>query len=512
MKTPSPGTDRTAFRKGPAEMMDGCGEWPSGGAIAAPGQPCDPANGLEPQPARQQDPGPVRSSGDPSGLPAESDPAGGNGSDIPFVPREPDSLAHAGLTEGLVESLILKFLAYAATATGRDIAGQIRLPFGIVGEVLRRLKGDRLVVYKGAGTVGDFLYAPTEAGFERARLHSRQCTYFGAAPVPLDQYARSVSAQSIHRRRPTMPDLRSAFGDLVLGEELFYQLGQAISSGLGIFLYGSPGNGKTSIAERITRALGETIWIPRALVVGNEIIRLFDPSSHEALPEEPPPRPGAGRRVDRRWVQIQRPTIVAGGELTMDLLDITYNPAMGLGEAPLQLKSNGGTLVIDDFGRQRITPAELLNRWIVPLEKRYDFLNLRTGRKVQVPVDQLIVFSTNLEPRALVDEAFLRRIPYKIDVADPTEPEFRELFKRVAAEMGIAHCAESIDYLLRRHYHETGRPMRFCHARDLLNQVRIYCEFLERSLAVTREALDMAAKNYFAIMDGGGIPAGLPPR
>jgi len=507
----SPSFDRTAFRQQMAQLIGGCPEGPPDGAFGLLAPPCQQA--LEPEPFdSDQAPSPEPPFGAVSTPPLGRVPAAGNGSEGAFLPREPESLAQTGLSEALVESMVLKYVAHVATATGRDVANQVRLPFGIVSDVLRRLKDDRLVVYKGAATVGDFLYEPTEAGIDRARMLGKQCTYFGAAPVPLDQYARSVAAQSIRRCRPKLAALRKAFADLVLGEELFLQLGQAINSGLGIFLYGSPGNGKTSIAERITRAFGESIWIPRSLVVGNEIIRLFDPSSHPALPEAPQPAPGTGQRVDRRWVQIHRPTIVVGGELTMDLLEITHNPAMGLGEAPLQLKSNGGTLVIDDFGRQRITPAELLNRWIVPLEKRYDFLNLRTGRKVQVPVDQLVVFSTNLEPRELVDEAFLRRIPYKIDVTDPTEAELRKLFADTAAEMGIAHCPESVDYLIEKHYQETGRAMRFCHARDLLNQVRVYCEFLERPPAVTRESLDAAAKNYFAIMDGGGIPAGLPPR
>jgi len=507
----SPSFDRTAFRRQIAELIGGCEEGPPDGGFSLAAPPCQQAP--EPEPFdSEQAPAPEPPFGAVSTPPAGRAPAGGNGSKGAFLPREPQSLAQTGLTEALVESLVLKYVVHATTATGRDVANQVRLPFGIVGEVLRRLKDDRLVVYKGAATVGDFLYEPTEAGVDRARLLGKQCTYFGAAPVPLEQYARSVAAQSIRRHRPTMAALRKAFADLVLGEELFLQLGQAINSGLGIFLYGAPGNGKTSIAERITRAFGESIWIPRSLAVGSEIIRLFDPSNHEALPEAPQAGPGAGDHVDRRWVQIRRPTIVAGGELTMDLLDVTYNPGMGLGEAPLQLKSNGGMLVIDDFGRQRITPAELLNRWIVPLEKRYDFLNLRTGRKVQVPVDQLIVFSTNLEPRDLVDEAFLRRIPYKIDITDPTEAELRGLFADTAAEMGIAHCPESVDYLIEKHYRERGRAMRFCHARDLLHQVRVYCEFLDRPPAVTRQSLDAAVKNYFAIMDGGGIPAGLPPR
>jgi hypothetical protein len=202
--------------------------------------------------------------------------------------------------------------------------------------------------------------------------------------------------------------------------------------------------------------------------------------------------------VDQRWIRIRRPTIVVGGELTLESLEIKTNTNTGIGEAPLQMKSNGGTLVIDDFGRQRCSTDELLNRWIVPLETGYDYLNLASGRKIQVPFDQLIVFSTNLEPAALVDEAFLRRIPYKLDVQDPSEPQFRELFQLSASSMGIACRSEMVDYLIDTHYQRAGRPLRFCHPRDLLRQVSNFCSFHEVPREVTRQNLDAAVKNYFA--------------
>jgi predicted ATPase with chaperone activity len=225
----------------------------------------------------------------------------------------------------------------------------------------------------------------------------------------------------------------------LLNEKMFSRLGPAINSGRGLFLYGAPGNGKTSIAERVTAAFGNYVWIPRAIGVDGEIIRLFDPVNHLETPLEP----GQGlldqQRIDKRWVRIRRPTIIAAGELTMSSLEVTLNQSTNICEAPLQLKSNCGTLVIDDFGRQRMRIEELLNRWIVPLEKHFDFLNLPNGKKVQVPFDQLLVFSTNLEPRDLVDEAFLRRIPYKIEVIDPTEEEFRHLFAEVAYTAILTH-------------------------------------------------------------------------
>ena len=216
----------------------------------------------------------------------------------------------------------------------------------------------------------------------------------------------------------------------MLSQRMLDRLGPAMNSGRGLFLFGAAGNGKTSIAERVTRAFGQEIWIPRAIGIDGEIMRVFDPVNHEELPLEACEGLYEKRKIDRRWVRIRRPTLIVGGELTMSALEVTTNTSTGICESPLQLKSNCGTLVIDDFGRQRMRIEELLNRWIVPLERRYDFLNMPNGKKIEVPFDQLIIFATNLEPRDLVDEAFLRRIPYKIEVLDPSLDDFRGLFLR----------------------------------------------------------------------------------
>jgi len=415
--------------------------------------------------------------------------------DGPFVPRAPQTIEESGLSLSEIEALVMKYLLNCGATAGRDIADRLRFPFRLIERLLRQLKEALLVVYKSSAPLDDYVYELTETGHERARRYSQRCTYFGTAPVSLADYIASVRAQSVTRQAPTLSDLRRAFEDLVLGDEILSQIGQAVNSGQGLFLYGAPGNGKTSIAERIIRAFGENIWVPRAVSVFGEIVRVYDPSSHEILPDDSPPR-----WVDQRWIHIRRPTLVVGGELTLDSLEITTSRTTGISEAPLQMKANCGTLVIDDFGRQRVSVAELLNRWIVPLEKRYDFLTLGNGRKIQVPFDQLIVFSTNLDPRALVDEAFLRRIPYKIDVRDPTEKEFRDLMRSMAAANGIEHRDDVVDYLLQTHYQGTARPLRFCHPRDLLRQVKIYCAFRQVPLAMTREAIDVAVHNYFAMM------------
>jgi hypothetical protein len=420
--------------------------------------------------------------------------------DDPFLPLEPASFREAQLSDSEVESLILKFLLARGDAAGRDIADQVKLPFVLVDELLRTMKNDQLVVHRGSAPMNDYQYQLTEMGQERARRYSSHCTYFGGAPVALSDYVASVEAQTLTKQRPTPENLRLAFEDLLLNKRMLDRLGPAINSGRGLFLYGAPGNGKTSIAERVTAAFGETIWIPRAIGIDGEIIRLYDPVNHDEVALSSCGGVYDERKIDKRWVRVRRPTIVAGGELTMSSLEVTLNTSTGISEAPLQLKSNCGTLVIDDFGRQRMSIDELLNRWIVPLEKRYDFLNLANGKKIKVPFDQLIVFSTNLEPRELVDEAFLRRIPYKIEVIDPSEEEFRDLFRVMAPKMGFTCPEEAIDYLIETHYKKTGRPMRFCHPRDLLLQVRSSCAYHDRPPELTNEALDLAVDIYFSVM------------
>ena len=417
-----------------------------------------------------------------------------------FFPVEPRSFIEAQLTDTEVEALVLKYLLARGDATGRNIADQVKLPFVLVDELLRNMKNDQLVCHRGDAPMNDYQYQLTDLGRERGQRYSAHCTYFGSAPVSLTDYIASIESQSLTIQQPSPAELKKAFDGLLLNRRMLDRLGPAMNSGRGLFLYGSPGNGKTSIAERVTRAFGMYIWIPRAIGIDGEIIRLYDPVNHE----EAPLQAGTGvwdqRKIDKRWVRILRPTIVAGGELTMSSLEVTINTSTGISEAPLQLKSNCGTLVIDDFGRQRMSIEDLLNRWIVPLEKRYDFLNLPNGKKIQVPFDQLIIFSTNLEPRELVDEAFLRRIPYKIEVIDPTEEEFRGLFRIMAPKMGITYREEAIDYLIETHYKKAGRPFRFCQPRDLLLQVRSSSAYHDEPPELTAEALDLAVDIYFSVM------------
>ena len=404
-----------------------------------------------------------------------------------FFPTEPESLKETGLTEEEVERLILKYLLSKGSALGRRTANQICLPFNIVEPILKYLKNDQMLALKGAAEMGDYDYAITDFGRDRARRYSEECTYFGAAPVSMKDYLAAMAAQSVANEEVTEEDLREAFSDLILSEKLLDKLGPAINSGRGMFLFGEPGNGKTSIAERITKCFGSSIWIPRALGIDGDIIRIYDPGVHEII-------------EDTREKALINFSGVDGGELTMSELEVVQNPQTKICEAPLQLKSNCGTLVIDDFGRQTMPVDVLLNRWIVPLEKRYDFLNMPSGKKIQVPFDQLIIFSTNLEPKDLVDGAFLRRIPYKIEVPDPSEEEFITLMKLMAPNMGFQYEDEPVRYLIETHYRAANRPFRACQPRDLLLQVRNFCTYKRLPKILSSQGFDFAVENYFAIM------------
>ncbi|MCA9143604.1 MAG: AAA family ATPase [Planctomycetaceae bacterium] len=416
-----------------------------------------------------------------------------------FFPSEPQSLEAAGLHFAEIEGLILKFLLNRGNASGRHIASQIKLPFGLISPVLDDLKSHMLVTYRDSAPMNDYLYELTEGGLMRARQRNERCTFFGAAPVNLKDYVDSVWKQSIEKSKPRLADLKRAFAELQLPPAVVSQIGQAVNAGRALFLYGQPGNGKTSIAERVIRAVSEYVWIPRTITVTDEIIRLYDPSTHEAVQFASEDDDfDVANRVDHRWVLIKRPTVVAGGELTLQMLECNRNPATGINEAPLQMKSNGGALVIDDFGRQRISTTELLNRWIVPLEKGHDYLSLPSGRQIEVPFAQLLVFSTNLDPTQIVDEAFLRRIPYKVEVFDPSEADFRALFCRSATQMGFSFEPQIVDYLLDKHYRSNGRGLRFCHSRDILLQVKNLCEFHEQPFVLTETNIDVAIYNYFA--------------
>ncbi len=410
-----------------------------------------------------------------------------------FWPTEPRTLAETGLGEPFLEALLCKTLLIHGRMTGRQIAARCCLPFSLVESALDRLRAARALTHVGSAQFNDYLHALTDEGCERARRHQSESAYAGPAPVPLSDYIISVEAQAVSDEVIRRDDLLSAFWDVSVAPEMLSMLGPAVNSGSGMFLYGAPGNGKSTLARCITTCFGQDIWIPHAVIDGGEVIHLFDPAYHEPAGDA-----AALPAHDRRWVRIRRPTVVVGGELTMDSLELSHDRSTNVCEAPLQMKSNCGCLLIDDFGRQRISPQELLNRWIIPLENRHDFLTLGSGKKIQIPFEQLILFSTNLNPDDLVDEAFLRRIPYRIEVGDPDEREFHHLFQLEADRANCPYNPQAVEHLLEQYYRHSNRPKRRCHARDLMLLIRHHCVYHDLRFEMLPEYFDQVATRFFS--------------
>jgi predicted ATPase with chaperone activity len=420
--------------------------------------------------------------------------------DDSYVPQVPNSIEDTRLPASLLEGLILKHVAVTGTASGNHVARQMGLSLRLLQPIFDALRTRQVLVHAGSAPLSDYLYRLTDQGRVYAQSLQHACAYVGAAPVQLSDYVMSCEAQSIRGEMPRRPDLERAFAKISVEPTMLDALGPAINSGAGLFLYGAPGNGKSTLAQCLTSCFGQNIWIPQAIVEDGQIIRLFDPTYHQVVSTETGNDKSAIAH-DRRWVRIRRPTVIVGGEMTMDSLEIRHDAQFHVSEAPLQMKSNCGCLLIDDFGRQRIEPNELLNRWIIPLECRHDFLTLANGKKIKVPFEQLIIFSTNLEPSELADEAFLRRIPYKILVEDPGEDEFHRLFVHYAAEINVEYRRSVVEHLLATHYRGGVRPMRRCHPRDLLHQLRNYCAYREIPLEMTNAYLDLAVRSYFTAVE-----------
>ncbi len=423
-------------------------------------------------------------------------------------PPVPETIADTGLSHEAISDLVLKTLYVQGARTGKQLVDVIRLPFDMVDERLLALQQARLVEVRrtvGAGR-GGYVFDLAGAGRERAREALTASQYVGAAPIPLTMYRDWVERQSIRNVRMDREQLREAFSTLVLTPEMIDQLGPAVNSAKSLFLYGAPGNGKTRIAELIASLAGGSFYLPYAVDIDGQIMAVYDPVHHhpvaEAEPEDQPSEDGPVwlRSVpdhDRRFALVKRPVVVTGGELTLNQLDLQYDPFTKMYQAPFQVKANGGVLIVDDFGRQRVPPRDLLNRWIVPLEKRIDFLTLHTGVKFSIPFDCLLILGTNLDPKDLIDEAFMRRIHYKVQVPSPERPEYEEIFRRCCAERGIAYDPEAVEYIYRQYYGRLGLAPRGCHPRDVLDHICDEARFAHVELTLTTELIDRACVSYF---------------
>jgi hypothetical protein len=421
------------------------------------------------------------------------------------VPPVPRTIEQTGLPLDQIEQLVLKTM-YGADITGTALAERSRLPYALIEPIIERLRAQLLIEVRGAtgsGTAG-YRYSLTDLGRDRARQFMAISNYVGPAPVPLAAYVEEMRALAEARGYVDRERLQRGFSHLVIKDRVLEQLGPSVNAGKAVFLYGPPGNGKTVIAEGMGRTLGGDMFVPHAIDIDGHVITVYDPISHESLDNEVestsvingPPR-------DRRWVRIRRPVVIVGGELTLDMLDLTFNPISKFYEAPLQLKANGGVFLVDDFGRQRIRPEDLLNRWIVPLESRVDYLTLHTGKKFQIPFDVLTVFATNLNPQSLADEAFLRRIPYKIPIEDPSIDEYTTIFEMVCRKRELKFHKVMVAYLLRRYYGPQNRPLRACHPRDLVDQVIALSRYRGVAPKITREMIDKACETYFVDEEPG---------
>jgi predicted ATPase with chaperone activity len=418
-------------------------------------------------------------------------------------PMAPRTCQEAGISEDLVLQLLTKQLHFAGESTGVQLAARLGVPFSVIESSLNLLKRDRQceIIGGGASVLGppSYRYRITDAGRARASLFLEASQYVGTVPVPLSQYnAYMKQFESEVQIAAKRASVRKAFSKLVLNDRVLDQLGPAIASGHSLFIYGPPGNGKTVISQAIRNLYTGEISIPNAIAVEGQIIRIFDPVNHEPIAGTEHDASGLEiDTVDRRWVQCKRPLVTAGGELTLDALELGYSEAAGFYRAPLQMVANGGVLVIDDFGRQHATPRDLLNRWIVPLESRVDYLTLSSGQKFEMPFAVLVVFATNLRPADLVDEAFLRRIQYKVYCESPTVDEFMEIFEDCCEARNLDFDPSLVAALIETELKPRDVQLRGCQPRDLIDKALALASYLDRPRLLTLELLSAGCASYF---------------
>jgi len=416
-------------------------------------------------------------------------------------PQAPTTLEEAGLGQDLITQLVLKMMHFGSDFTGAEMARRLGLEFSVIEPVLDFLKRSHQCDVFGGALVGgpSYQYRITDAGRRRALLFLEQSQYTGVAPVPLKQYVEYMKTYGTSQRVMVSRErVRSAFSHLVLSDKVLDQVGPAIAAGHSMFVYGPPGNGKTVIAQGIENLMEGEIAIPYAIDVEGQIIRVFDPVNHQLVPAEAANTEWTkSDHRDARWARCKRPMVMVGGELTLNSLELAYSPTMGFYTAPAQLVANGGVLVIDDFGRQHCSPRDLLNRWIVPLESRVDYLTLQTGQKFDIPFNVLVVFATNIKPSELVDEAFLRRIHYKVFAESPTLADFTQIYKGYCSAKGLQYDQSHVDFLVDGYFRPRGIKPRGCHPRDLIEQALAHADYTGAPRELTTELLEAACAGYF---------------
>jgi len=404
----------------------------------------------------------------------------------------PHRIEKTGVRRGLLEDLALKTLYLYGEMTLIQLGECMCLSLGVVEEIFQFFRQEKLCEVKGM-TGGTHRIVASQEGRQRASALLSLNQYAGPTPVSLKNYTARIRMQSVQNVRIGPNDLQPAFEDLVLDQDLMLRVGTALVSGASMFLYGPPGTGKTSIAMRLPSIYSDTVWIPYAIEVDDQIVTVFDPGVHQRAAS------GGPEDADKRWVLCRRPCVVAGGELTLDTLDLQYHPVSHFSMAPPQMKANNGVLILDDFGRQRARPQELLNRWMTALGTRMEFLTLPGGRKFEIPFDVLVVFATNIAPSELADEAFLRRIPNKIQVNHATADQFKEIFQREVnmPERKLHVEPEVLDFLVHHITEDLKKPLSHCYARDILNQIFWAASYLHARPEFSKDLALWACSNYF---------------
>ncbi len=409
-------------------------------------------------------------------------------------PAAPRDLADTGIAPAVLMDLALRAAATVPQFTTEWAARLLGLPTSLTGELLEQLRTDHMLDILGSSGPFGYRYAASNRGRERAARLLEVSGYVGPAPVSLEAYSAAVERQFHHAPEVRTADVEAALAALILPDESRLMAGLTASSGRSLFVYGPPGNGKTSLGRALHSALRGDIWVPHCIGIESTIIRIYDEQLHRPAAE--PLDAEAARGIDRRWVRVRRPLIVVGGELTIQELDLAYSPSLRFYEAPLQVKANNGTFLIDDFGRQRIAPRDLLNRWIVPLEHQRDFLTLFTGQKLEVPFRMRLIFATNLSPADVTDPAFLRRMGYRLLLPGPSPEGYATIFGRYAADHGLEVPAGLVEHLLDR-YDREGRELKSCDPRDLIERACDLRRYRGLAPGLDRESLDVAWSGYF---------------